>query len=160
MAATVRVWIGHRKVKAVSPAAIAATDVADPAGRPAAKVVVLWRQVPQKHDYPAAATYLSMLTGPRTARRFIRILRRASVTPFKAKDILRAAGRQLLPMENVHVAADLAAVKAGRPLSRCLMVRGDLGAGVAAQVADGYHRVCASYYTDENTDIPVKMVKL
>jgi len=25
-------------------------------------------------------------------------------------------------------------------------------------VADGYHRVCASYYTDENTDIPVRIV--
>jgi hypothetical protein len=23
------------------------------------------------------------------------------------------------------------------------------------QIADGYHRVCASYHTDENTDIPV-----
>ena len=26
------------------------------------------------------------------------------------------------------------------------------------QIADGYHRVCASYHTDENTDIPVKIV--
>ena len=37
------------------------------------------------------------------------------------------------------------------------MVRGDLATGVPAQVADGYHRVCASYYTDENTDIPLKL---
>ena len=29
---------------------------------------------------------------------------------------------------------------------------------VALQIADGYHRVCASYHTDENTDIPVKIV--
>ncbi|MDT5170284.1 MAG: hypothetical protein QOD02_3619, partial [Mycobacterium sp.] len=28
---------------------------------------------------------------------------------------------------------------------------------VAMQIADGYHRVCASYYTDENTDIPVRI---
>jgi hypothetical protein len=26
------------------------------------------------------------------------------------------------------------------------------------QIADGYHRVCASYLTDENTDIPVRIV--
>jgi len=26
------------------------------------------------------------------------------------------------------------------------------------QIADGYHRVCASYHTDENTDIPVVLV--
>jgi hypothetical protein len=29
---------------------------------------------------------------------------------------------------------------------------------MALQIADGYHRVCASYHTDENTDIPVKIV--
>jgi hypothetical protein len=27
--------------------------------------------------------------------------------------------------------------------------------GVPLQTADGYQRVCASYHTDENTDIPV-----
>jgi hypothetical protein len=32
--------------------------------------------------------------------------------------------------------------------------------GREALIADGYHRVCASYYTDEDTDIPVKIVKL
>jgi hypothetical protein len=40
-------------------------------------------------------------------------------------------------------------------LSPILAVRGDLMTGVQLQIADGYHRVCASYYTDENTDIPV-----
>jgi hypothetical protein len=126
----------------------------------AATVVVLWQQVPQEHDYPAAGTYLSMLAGPKMVRRLVKALRKAPVTHFKAKDILRAAGLALLPLENVHVAADLAAVKAGQPLSPCLMIGGDLAANVKAQIADGYHRVCASYYTDENTDIPVKIVKL
>ena len=37
-------------------------------------------------------------------------------------------------------------------------MRGDLNTDVALQIADGYHRVCASYYTDENTDIPVRIV--
>jgi hypothetical protein len=36
----------------------------------------------------------------------------------------------------------------------------DLASGVPAQVADCYHRVCASYYTDENTDIPLKLARL
>jgi hypothetical protein len=26
------------------------------------------------------------------------------------------------------------------------------------QIADGYHRVCASYLTDENTNIPCHLV--
>ena len=40
-------------------------------------------------------------------------------------------------------------------LSPILLIGGDIGTGRALQIADGYHRVCASYYTDENTDIPV-----
>lgn len=38
------------------------------------------------------------------------------------------------------------------------MVRGDLAAGRLAVIADGYHRVCASYHVDENTDIPLRLV--
>lgn len=148
----------RRRSAAPSPTTGTAADVAVPAGPPA-KVVVLWQQVPQEHDYPAAGSYLSMLTGPNTVRRLVKALRRAPVVHFKAKDILRASGLPLLPLDNVHVAADLAEVKAGQPLSPCLMVRGDFTVGAAAQIADGYHRVCASYYTDENTDIPVKIVK-
>ena len=47
-----------------------------------------------------------------------------------------------------------------QPLSPVLLIRGDLRTGVATQIADGYHRVCASYYTDENTDIPVVIADL
>ena len=146
------------------------TSTSGPAGRtpPAGRTAtgeptapaVLWRDLPQGHDYPAAASYLSMLAGPKTVRRLVKALQQAPVTQFKAKDILRAAGLPLLPRDNAHVVADLAAVKAGQPLSPCLMIRGHLVAAVKAQIADGYHRVCASYYTDENTDIPVKIVKL
>ena len=76
----------------------------------------------------------------------------------KAKDILRAAQLALLPVDNPHVASDLAKIKKGQSLSPILLVQGDYETGVALQVADGYHRVCASYHTDENTDIPVVIV--
>ena len=76
----------------------------------------------------------------------------------KAKDLLRASRLALLPVDNPHVAADLAKIKKGKQLSPILLVRGELANGVALQIADGYHRVCASYHTDENTDIPVKIV--
>jgi hypothetical protein len=63
----------------------------------------------------------------------------------------------LLPIDNPHVASDLKKIHAGKALSPILLVRGDLITGVALQVADGYHRVCASYHTDENTDIPCRV---
>jgi hypothetical protein len=84
----------------------------------------------------------------------------ATTAHYKAKDILRAARLPLLPETNPHVRSDLAKVHDGRPLSPVLIVRGDASAGYAAQIADGYHRVCASYLTDENTDVPVRLVDL
>ena len=43
----------------------------------------------------------------------------------QAKDLLRASGLALLPVDNVHVASDLAKIKRGEPLSPVLLVRGD-----------------------------------
>jgi len=41
-----------------------------------------------------------------------------------------------------------------------LLVRGDLRTGVALQIADGYHRVCASYHLSEDTEIPCRIIDL
>jgi len=84
-------------------------------------------------------------------------LRAAGPTTFKAKDILRASALALLPIDNPHVALDLSKIRAGKALSPILLVRGELTAGIVLQIADGYHRVCASYHTDENTDIPCRL---
>ena len=45
-------------------------------------------------------------------------------------------------------------------LSPILLVRGDIGTGRALQIADGYHRLCASYHVDEDTEIPCRLVDL
>lgn len=116
---------------------------------------VKWLEKPEAHDFPAAADYLTMVAGGQTVRKLIKKLKAGTVTHRKAKDILRAAQLRLLPVDNPHVAADLTKVEKGLPLSPILLVRGDFMTGVALQIADGYHRVCASYHTDENTDIPV-----
>ena len=116
---------------------------------------VTWLNKPEDHDFPAAADYLDLLADSPTVTTLTDRLRSGSVVHKKAKDLLRAAGLALLPIDNPHVVADLAKVKKGQPLSPILAVRGDLQHGYPLQIADGYHRVCASYYTDENTDIPV-----
>lgn len=58
------------------------------------------------------------------------------------------------------MARDLKKVTDGRALSQILLVRGDLGRGRALVIADGYHRVCASYYVSEDTEIPCRLVDL
>jgi hypothetical protein len=119
---------------------------------------VVWGDAPDEHDYPAAADYLALLAPDAQINQIVAALKKAPIVHKKAKDLLRASRLALLPKDNLHVQADLAKIKKGKPLSPILVVRGDLTTGVALQIADGYHRVCASYYTDENTDIPVRIV--
>jgi hypothetical protein len=121
---------------------------------------VTWKNDPDDHDYPAAAAYLSLLTDQHVIARLVAELKKAPVQRGKAKDLLRASRLALLPPDNKHVAADIAKVAAGKSLSPVLLVRGELREDIALQIADGYHRVCASYHLDENTDIPFRMAVL
>jgi len=117
----------------------------------------LWLTAPEDHDYPAAGAYLALLAAPAEVAALVALLRTAPTRHWKAKDILRASGLPLLPVDNPHVAADLHKIRAGKRLSPVLLIRGDLTSGRPMQVADGYHRVCASFHTDENTDIPCRL---
>jgi hypothetical protein len=117
-----------------------------------------WKVEPDDHDYPAAEDYLSLITSPATAARLAKELRSAPLLHRKAKDLLRTSKLPVLPADNHHVAKDLAKVKSGKQLSPVLLVRGDLGANVPVQVADGYHRICASWHIDEDVDIPCRIV--
>jgi hypothetical protein len=118
----------------------------------------LWKSEPDEHDYPAAESYLSLLAAANQVSAYVAQLKTAQVEHFKAKDILRASGLSLLAPDNPHVAADLKKIRKDVALSPVLLVRGVLTEGRPLQIADGYHRVCASYHTDENTDIPCKIV--
>jgi hypothetical protein len=119
---------------------------------------VLWGTEPDEQDYPAAEDYLALLATPAQVSEIVAALKAAPVVFKKAKDLLRASRLALLPADDAYVARDLKKIKKGKQLSPILVVRGDLTHDVALQIADGYHRVCASYHTDENTDIPVKIV--
>jgi len=121
-------------------------------------MAVKWLAEPEAHDYDAAAAYLSMLAEDDAVDKTVAALRKAKPVSQKAKDILRAAGLKLLPETNAHVRADLAKISDGKKLSPILLVRGSAAGGYSLQIADGYHRACASYLTDENTDIPCHLV--
>jgi hypothetical protein len=119
---------------------------------------VKWLPKPENHDYQAAEDYLSLIMSPKKAAAARQQLSAAqgNITHRKAKDILRASHLALLDQTNKHVASDLLKVSAGQPLSPILLLRGDEAHPLI--VADGYHRVCASYWLDENTDIPCVLV--
>jgi hypothetical protein len=71
-----------------------------------------------------------------------------------------AAGLALLEKTNVQGALDLAKVAHGECLSPVLVIRGNLARGTVLTVADGYHRICASYHLDENADISCRLAAL
>jgi hypothetical protein len=121
---------------------------------------VSWLTEPEEHDYPAAGDYLGLIARHHLVTVLVDGLRHTETVHRKAKDILRASGLPLLPTDNAHVASDLNKIRKAQPLSPILLVRGDVTANRAAQIADGYHRVCASYHTDENTAIPCRIVDL
>jgi hypothetical protein len=119
---------------------------------------VSWKAKPDEHDYPAAASYLSLLASTSQVSDLVARLKSSDIEYYKAKDILRASGLPLLGTDNAHVATDLKKIGKNKALSPVLLVRGDLVSGVAMHIADGYHRVCASYHVEENTDIPCRIV--
>ena len=119
-----------------------------------------WQHEPEDHDFPAAATYLSLLMAPAVAAQLVEGLKNADTVVYEAKDLLRASRLDLLGKDNAHVAKDFNKVKGGQLLSPVLLVRGDAAANTPLVVADGYHRICASYWIDENAPIPCRMVDL
>lgn len=120
----------------------------------------IWKNRPEAHDYPAAHDYLTLVLEEPITRKIVAALRRAPTVHYKAKDLLRASQLFLLPRENSHVAADLKKIKKGKALSPVLLVRGNAATGAPMTVADGYHRICASWYRDENIPIACRIVSM
>lgn len=119
-----------------------------------------WKVEPDEHHYPAAHDYLTLVMAPALAAQLVQQLKEAPLVHRKAKDLLRSGHLEALPGDNVHVAKDLEKVRTGQRLSPVLLVRGDVLKGAPLIVADGYHRICASYQLDEDADIPCRMVDL
>lgn len=116
------------------------------------QTTITWLPMPAHHDYAAADDYLHLVLDPKHADRAVHELRRARHTrSWKAKDILRAASLEPLPADNEGVAAKLAKVEEGKPLSPVLLVEREDRPLI---VADGYHRLSAAHVVDESSEVP------
>lgn len=117
---------------------------------------IKWLDAPEDHDYPAAASYLSLVYDNREVERLVTRLRKSPIVNFKAKDIFRASGLSLLGISNSHVEKDRKKILAGKKLSPILLVRDERDTKLI--IADGYHRMCSVYSFDEDALIPCKIV--
>ncbi|MBS1626252.1 MAG: hypothetical protein JSR09_11425 [Bacteroidetes bacterium] len=117
---------------------------------------IKWLTSPDKHDYPAAASYLNLIFQNKEVKQLVAKLKKAPVTEFKAKDIFRASRLSLLGISNYHVEKDRNKIKKGIKLSPILLVRDVQNKSVI--IADGYHRMCAIYSFNEDISIKCKIV--
>lgn len=114
----------------------------------------IWKSDPEPHDYPAAVDYLELLFLPQQVEKFVAALQQAPTIQKKSKDILRASKLPLLPKDNIHVQENLKKIKKKIKLSPILLVRN----GTELIIADGYHRLCCSYYVTEDLEVPCRLV--
>ena len=120
------------------------------------KANIKWQSGPQKHDYSAAASYLSLTMEPQAAKNVAKKLDRAEMSEFAAKDIFRASMLSLLGVSNSHVEKDRTRIIRHERLSPLLLFRDERNGKLV--IADGYHRLCAVYTFDEDAMIPCKIV--
>lgn len=120
------------------------------------KAKIKWLGKPQKHDYPAAQSYLTLLLQPRVAKTLVEKLKRARLSEFAAKDIFRASTVPLLGGSDSHVDKYRQLIILEEPLSPLLLCR-DAAHGKVI-IAEGYHRLCAVYTFDEDAMIPCQII--
>lgn len=117
--------------------------------------VPVWKNEPDGHDYDAAESYLSLIADNNQVAAAVESLKAAPITQHPAKDIIRASGLPILPRANAHVRKNLTRISKGKKLSPVLLVHGEGDKPLV--IADGYHRVCAVYYNDEDDTIDARV---
>jgi hypothetical protein len=120
------------------------------------KIKIKWKSKPADNNFPAAESYLALLYSPDEVKQMIRKLKSAKIVEFKSKDIFRASGLPLLGISNLQFRKNMNKIAAKKKLSPILLVRDPKTSKTI--VADGYHRLCAVYFLDENIPIPCSIV--
>ncbi len=120
---------------------------------------IKWLEEPEEKDYAAARSYLSLFVPQAELDEIIDGLAQAPAGSWRAKDILRAAHLPLLTKtQSTEVAEKLAHIKGGIALSPILLVC--VRREIVVQIADGYHRTCAAFLTDEDSLVPGRLLLL
>jgi hypothetical protein len=124
------------------------------------KQQLVWKKKPESEDYNGARNYLSLICSDTQSKKLVRALRKVKTIERAAKDLLRAGDLPLLQRDEPHVDDDLKKIHKGKPLAPVLLIRGAIAKGAPLIVVDGYHRICAIGYYDENAPIPCRMASI
>jgi hypothetical protein len=104
-----------------------------------------WAPAPTEDDVRDAGWFLQLLDvpGPITVD--------PTQQAYQAKDLLRAARLPVLSKVNAGVRKWTKRLRGGDPLPPVLLLVGSLDRDRPLIIAEGYHRVCACYLSDEQT---------
>jgi hypothetical protein len=117
-------------------------------------ITTIWLPKPETKDFAAANDYLSLLFLEKDVAKLVKRLHVARPIGRAAKDILRASQLTILGPSNSHVISDLKKIRKSKLLSPILLIRGDAHNAAPLVIADGFHRVCASWYWSEDAPFP------
>ena len=120
---------------------------------PEIRPVFQWLDDVADHDFDAAEAYLSMKFDVAEVEQLVHGLRDAKLTTRRANDILRACGKDPLPIEDPGVLHNLLKVARGEKMSPVLVVNH----GVQSDIADGFHRVSLVYQLDPFGLVPLRI---
>ena len=117
---------------------------------------IKWSKQPDKKEYAAAETYLSLVFTKKEASKLVKKLKEAKTAKYHAKDILRTSALPLLSPRDSLVKEAHEKILTGKRISPVLLAR-HMPTGRVI-LADGYHRLCAVYSIDEDAELPCKIV--
>ncbi len=117
-----------------------------------------WEKKVKKRNLDAAEEYLQLIFEPKDVEETIALLHRyrGSIRTFKVRDILRASQNELKPETNENVEKQFVKLFEGEALAPVLLVRKNQ----KLFIADGYHRMCAAYYLNKDTEMHCVLVGL
>jgi hypothetical protein len=117
---------------------------------------VKWLDDLAKDDYESAKTYLSLIYEEKTAATYVKKIRSAKISQYRAEDILRASELPVLDPNDKCVKKNRKKIATGKKLSPILLVRDPNREKVI--IADGYHRICAVDFCNNATLIHCKII--
>lgn len=120
------------------------------------KVTIHWLPEPADDTYQAAKTYLELMFKPKKARRWVKRLKKADISKYAAKDILRASDTPIATVKAFDWEKQQEEIANGDALSPILLIRQNDGGPLI--IADGFHRMCALFSTDQEVSVPCKIV--
>ena len=104
---------------------------------------IKWLESSSDLSYSSAESYLSLLFDPIQVESIIENLKKASISEFKVRDILRASKLPIFGISKDKINDNLDKIESKEELAPILLIRDPRRRDLI--IADGYHIVCSIF---------------